>query len=89
MVAYLSAHARAEPPFADTHAKRRPVGKLGIGLAWIILADGTLTHDGGTGGFRSFAAISGETVVVVLAGSARSVNGLGMAVLEAARRSSR
>ena len=61
MVAYLQAHARNHAPFADTHARRKPLGKAGIGLGWIILPDGTLMHDGGTGGFpASFAAISGD-----------------------------
>jgi serine-type D-Ala-D-Ala carboxypeptidase/endopeptidase len=83
MVAYLQAHARKDAPLADTHARRRSLGKAGVGLGWIILPDGTLMHDGGTGGFRSFAAVSSDTVVVVLASTARSVNRLGMRVLQA------
>jgi serine-type D-Ala-D-Ala carboxypeptidase/endopeptidase len=86
MLVYLGAHARGELPYADTHARRAKVGKkVGIGLGWIILPDGTLMHDGGTGGYRSFAAVSTQTgvAVVVLAGTARSVNRLGMHVLQA------
>ena len=62
------------------------MGKLGVGLGWIILpADTgpkwvrleheTLMHDGGTGGFRSFASVVPETgkAVVVLGSRARSV----------------
>jgi CubicO group peptidase (beta-lactamase class C family) len=83
MVAYLQAHARRDVPFADTHARRKPLGQADIGLAWIILPDGALMHDGGTGGFRSFAGISKGGVVVVLSSTARSVTRFGMKLLQA------
>jgi hypothetical protein len=72
------------------------MGKLGVGLGWIILpADTgpswvrleheTLMHDGGTGGFRSYAAVVPETgkAVVVLGSRARSVTGLGTKLMRA------
>ena len=91
MVAYLEAHARGGPPFAATHAPRRSVGKIGVGLAWIILPDSRLTHDGGTGGFRSFAGLDPRTgaVTVVLAARARSVTRFGLKLLQAPASSTR
>lgn len=45
---------------------------------------GLLMHDGGTAGFRSFALIKGDTVVVALHAQARSVNGDAFKALKAA-----
>ena len=45
---------------------------------------GLLLHEGGTGGFRSFALIKGDTVVVALHAQARSVNGDVFKALKAA-----
>jgi hypothetical protein len=45
---------------------------------------GLLLHEGGTGGFRSFALIKGDTVVVALHAQARSVNGDAFKALKAA-----
>jgi D-alanyl-D-alanine-carboxypeptidase/D-alanyl-D-alanine-endopeptidase len=44
-----------------------------------------LWHNGGTGGFRSFAAVAREagTAVVVLSNTARSVDRLGLRLLKA------
>jgi hypothetical protein len=44
-----------------------------------------LWHNGGTSGFRSFVAFTGEThtAVVVLSNSARSVDRLGLRLLKA------
>jgi serine-type D-Ala-D-Ala carboxypeptidase/endopeptidase len=44
-----------------------------------------LWHSGGTSGFRSFVAVAGErgAAVVVLSNTARSVDRLGLRLLEA------
>ena len=57
-----------------------------IGLAWVILPDGTVAHDGGTGGFRTFAAANPDrqTAVVVLSNQARGVGRLGLRALRQA-----
>jgi serine-type D-Ala-D-Ala carboxypeptidase/endopeptidase len=73
-----------------THAPRsRRRGGVSIGLGWLRLAlrrsdQELLLHNGGTGGFRSFAAFvpATHTAVAVLANSARSVDALGIRILE-------
>jgi serine-type D-Ala-D-Ala carboxypeptidase/endopeptidase len=75
---------------ALTHTPRsRGRGGLWIGLGWLRLPlRGTehelLFHNGGTGGFRSFAAFvpATHTAVAVLSNSARSVDALGLRILE-------
>jgi CubicO group peptidase (beta-lactamase class C family) len=61
-----------------------------VGLGWLIAhppwaAGPVLWHNGGTGGFRSFAALARETgtAVVVLSNTARSVDRLGLRLLKA------
>jgi serine-type D-Ala-D-Ala carboxypeptidase/endopeptidase len=61
-----------------------------VGLGWLIAhppgaAGPVLWHNGGTGGFRSFAAVARETgtAVVVLSNTARSVDRLGLRLLKA------
>ena len=95
LLTYLALHAPgASGPLAeaaaDTRVRRKAMGKAGIGLAWMLLPAGTgppwsklrvdtIMHEGGTGGFRSFAAVapSTGTAVVVLGSSARWVTRLG------------
>jgi serine-type D-Ala-D-Ala carboxypeptidase/endopeptidase len=75
---------------ALTHAPRsRHRGGLAVGLGWTRLPLlGTdhqlLFHNGGTGGFRSFAGFvpATDTAIVVLSNSARSVDALGFRILE-------
>jgi D-alanyl-D-alanine-carboxypeptidase/D-alanyl-D-alanine-endopeptidase len=75
---------------ALTHAPRsRHRGGLAVGLGWTRLPlrgaeHELLFHNGGTGGFRSFAGFvpTTHTAVVVLANSARSVDALGFRILE-------
>jgi serine-type D-Ala-D-Ala carboxypeptidase/endopeptidase len=61
-----------------------------VGLGWLIArppgaAGPVLWHNGGTSGFRSFAAVvrEGGTAVVVLSNTARSVDRLGLRLLKA------
>ena len=62
---------------------------MAVGLGWTRLPlRGTehelLFHNGGTGGFRSFAGFvpASRTAVVVLSNTARSVDALGFRILE-------
>jgi serine-type D-Ala-D-Ala carboxypeptidase/endopeptidase len=99
LLGYLAIHTTDGPLVEAARATRvwrADVGKLGIGLAWMILPRHTgppwvrlpheaLVHEGGTGGFRSFAAVvsSTGTAVVVLGSRARSVARLGFKLLRA------
>jgi D-alanyl-D-alanine-carboxypeptidase/D-alanyl-D-alanine-endopeptidase len=101
LLTYLALHAPgATGPLAeaaaDTRVRHRALGKIGIGLAWLLLPAGagppwskihveTIMHEGGTGGFRTFAAVapSTGTAVVVLGSSARSVTRLGADLVQA------
>lgn len=75
-----------------THLRRARRGRLELALGWMRTPLGAgrraMWHDGGTGGFRSFAgfAPASGAAVVVLASSARPVTALGMALLEEAAR---
>ena len=99
LLGYLAIHTTDGPLVEAARATRvwrANVGKLRIGLAWMILPRHTgppwvriqheaLVHEGGTGGFRSFAAVvpSTGTAVVVLGSRARSVARLGFTLLRA------
>lgn len=61
-------------------------GEARVGLGWHLLKSGgrgVLWHNGGTAGFRSFVGVCREnrTGVVVLAGSAKPVDSLGLQLL--------
>ena len=74
------------------HRGHVPDGPYAVGRARVIHPRGgdapadVLLHEGGTGGFRAFAAVVPATgaSVVVLANQARDVTRLGMQVLMAA-----
>jgi serine-type D-Ala-D-Ala carboxypeptidase/endopeptidase len=73
-----------------THETRAHRGPLSQGLGWACLPlrghpQRMLWHNGGTGGFRSFAGFVKETRagVVVLSNSSRSVDAIGFRLLEA------
>lgn len=75
------------PAIALAQQARRPGRRLGIGLGWlrVPVRDGgvLLWHNGGTGGFRSFAGfVPAEGVAaVVLANDQRSVDRAGLDLL--------
>jgi serine-type D-Ala-D-Ala carboxypeptidase/endopeptidase len=99
LLAFLALHAgRGEPGLVaaarETHRRRCDAGRAGIGLGWFILPAGlrapirrlpaeVLFHEGGVGGFRTFAAVVPSTgaSAVVLANQVRSVSRLGWQVL--------
>jgi CubicO group peptidase (beta-lactamase class C family) len=68
----------------------RAAKRVDVGLGWLIArppgkGSPVLWHNGGTGGFRSFAALARETnsAVVVLSNTTRSVDRLGLRLLKA------
>ncbi len=76
--------------FTEAHRLRRNAGEnMKIGLAWQILplpTDEIVWHNGGTGGFRSFAGFSKakKMGIVVLSNSAESVDDIGFHFLNRA-----
>ena len=96
MLRFLEANLDpARSPLADQlertqQPRLRAAKRLEVGLGWLIArqpgpAGPVLWHNGGTGGFRSFAAVARETgtAVVVLTNTARSVDRLGLRLLKA------
>lgn len=94
MLRFLSAclHPPAEPPGPALDLAQRSHARIGrrgeVGLCWII-ANGrghprVVWHNGGTWGFRSFAAFAPPTAtaVVVLSNNTRSVDRLGFELVE-------
>jgi D-alanyl-D-alanine-carboxypeptidase/D-alanyl-D-alanine-endopeptidase len=104
LLAFLGLHTPPpESPLAaaaaETARPRVAWHKLRVGLGWLIVPPGRrlpwgrlrhtmLIHEGGTGGFRSFAGVVPErdACAVVLANHARSVGRLGLRVLDALAR---
>lgn len=97
LLGFLRLHAdRSDDPLAaaarETQLPRTRVGRGHIGLGWMILPPARrfpfelLLHEGGTGGFRSFAGLvpDRELGVVVLTNQARGVGRLGLRLLRAA-----
>jgi serine-type D-Ala-D-Ala carboxypeptidase/endopeptidase len=76
---------------AETRRPRITRGKASVGLGWLIAAPRprlrhrVFLHEGGTGGFRSFAGFAPDAGVaaVVLANQVRPVGRLGLRVLAA------
>jgi CubicO group peptidase (beta-lactamase class C family) len=101
LLAFLALHAPgADSPLtlaaAETRRPRADWGRISLGLGWMIASAGTrmplrrrthdtLMHEGGTGGFRSFAGVVPDTgaAAVVFANQARSVGRLGLRLLDA------
>jgi serine-type D-Ala-D-Ala carboxypeptidase/endopeptidase len=81
----------SSPLPAAVELSQRPrarAGRMSIGLGWHILQryrapDTIHFHNGGTGGFRSFAGFvrQTQTAVVVLSSSARDVDAIALRML--------
>jgi len=97
LLAFLRLHAdSSERPLAvaarETHRPRSRLGAAHVGLGWLLLQPRgrlpfeLLCHEGGTGGFRTFAGVSPErrVAVVVLANQARAVGRLGLRLMRVA-----
>jgi len=75
-------------PINDAHKSQRDAnGRMKIGLAWHILpaSSGDIVwHNGGTGGFRSFAGVNEaqKKGIVVLSNTAESVDDIGFHFLD-------
>jgi serine-type D-Ala-D-Ala carboxypeptidase/endopeptidase len=96
LMAFLRLQA-GEPPGAlagvarETQVVRARRGNVGFGLGWMLLPAGRrlpfdlLFHDGGTGGFRSAAAVAPEAkvAVVLLSSRVRGLTGIGLRLLRA------
>jgi CubicO group peptidase (beta-lactamase class C family) len=94
MMKFLSAclHPPAEPPGPALTFAHQPQARIGhnvdVGLCWMIsIRRGhpkVIWHNGGTWGFRSFAAFAPEIdqAAVVLSNSARSVDRLGFKLID-------
>ena len=80
------------PAITLTHQERRPGQRLGIGLGWLQVpvrrGHVMLWHNGGTGGFRTFAGFVPVAGVgaVALANDVRSLDRLGLDLLTALSR---
>jgi len=95
MLTYIHANADSTstplgPTLAMTHSARRPAGSpaMQIGLAWnrVRAPSGhtVVWHNGGSGGYRSFTGYDEATGlgVVVLTNTSRSVDEMGMHLLD-------
>jgi CubicO group peptidase (beta-lactamase class C family) len=97
LLTFLRAQWSSPPPtvpddlaeaIRTTHAARATGRGITVGLGWIIGAEDLLWHNGGTGGYRSYVAVRPQRrgAVVVLANSARSVDGIGSRLAATGRR---
>jgi serine-type D-Ala-D-Ala carboxypeptidase/endopeptidase len=87
MMKFLIAQLTSTPlskAFALTHVARADAGKMKIGYGWHIRDENTVWHNGGTGGFRSFAGFdkTKNKAVVVLTNSTTGADDLGFHLLD-------
>jgi len=70
--------------FEITHVARADAGKMKIGYGWHIRDEKIVWHNGGTGGFRSFAGFdkTKNKAVVVLTNSTTGADDLGFHLLD-------
>jgi hypothetical protein len=83
LVAQLSTTSPQANAFALTHEPKSAAGKMKIGYGWHIRDENLVWHNGGTGGFRSFAGFdkTKNKAVVILTNSARGADDLGFHLL--------
>jgi CubicO group peptidase (beta-lactamase class C family) len=84
MVTYLVAQLSPETnplinAFKETHHERADAATMQIGLGWHIRDHKIIWHNGGTGGFRSFAGFDPEKkrAIVILTNSTNGADDLG------------
>lgn len=91
MMKFLTANLQAsskssalDKAFVLTHQPRADAGKMQIGYGWHIRDGEIVWHNGGTGGFRSFAGFSkaNNKAVVVLTNSNTGADDLGFHLLD-------
>lgn len=70
--------------FSLTHQPRTDAGKMKIGYGWHIRDENIVWHNGGTGGFRSFAGFdkTKNKAVVILTNSTSGADDLGFHLLD-------
>ncbi|MCU0369216.1 MAG: serine hydrolase [Cyclobacteriaceae bacterium] len=86
MMKYMIAQINSNPlskPFALTHQPRADAGKMKIGYGWHIRDENIVWHNGGTGGFRSFAGFdkTKNKAIVILTNSTTGADDLGFHLL--------
>ena len=83
MVAQLNAATPLAKAFALTHQPRASAGKMKIGYGWHLRDENMVWHNGGTGGFRSFAGFdqSKNKAIVILTNSTTGADDLGFHLL--------
>lgn len=91
MLKFLAANmgltpTRFDKAIADSHVVRFKLpGAGGVALGWHVQGDGVIWHNGGTGGFHSFAAfdpVKRAGVVVLANTSVSAVDALGQRLLQ-------
>jgi serine-type D-Ala-D-Ala carboxypeptidase/endopeptidase len=86
MMKFMIAQINPNPlskPFALTHQPRAEAGKMKIGYGWHIRDENIVWHNGGTGGFRSFAGFdkTKNKAIVILTNSTTGADDLGFHLL--------
>lgn len=83
MVSQMSTTSPLANAFTLAHQPRATAGKMKIGYGWHIRDENIVWHNGGTGGFRSFAGFdkTKNKAVVVLTNSTTGADDLGFHLL--------
>ena len=83
MMAQISTTAPQSNAFLLAHQSRATAGKMNIGYGWHIRDEKIIWHNGGTGGFRSFAGFdkTKNKAVVILTNSTTGADDLGFHLL--------
>lgn len=83
MVAQMNSNSSLSSAFSLTHEPWTEAGKMKIGYGWHIRDEHLVWHNGGTGGFRSFAGFdkTKNKAVVILTNSTAGADDLGFHLL--------